>query len=97
MLSEFVHEVGRFLSISGVDDASLRIANALRTLQLARVVERLELVLHLLFFSLLLLDLFAEVFGDLLSEDVLHSLVEELIVRLALLLEELRHERVRCV
>ena len=97
MLSEFKHEVGRFLSIPRVDNASLRIANALRALQLAWVVESLELVLHLFLFSLLFLDLLAEVLGNLFSEDVLNSLVEELVVWLALLLEEFCHESVRCV
>ena len=97
MLSKFEHEVGRFLAVPRVDNASLRVANALRAFQLVWVVECLELISHLLLFFSLLIFLFTEVLCDLLYEDALNSLVEELVVRLVLLLEEFRHERMRCV
>ena len=95
MFRELEHEVGSFFSTASIDNASLHITNALRVLQLIWLIDCLELILHLLLLSLLLFDLLTEVLANLLSEDVLHGLVEELGIWLALFLEELGDEGVR--
>lgn len=94
ILCELFHEVRCLLS-SRAHDTPLHITNTLRVLKLRRLIDCPELVLHLLFLSLLFLHFLTEIFSDLVSENVFNGLSEELGVGQILVLEEFGNESVR--